>query len=193
MTLRLSAGAMGIPFLPVRSFGGTTGFDYSGAKIIQDPYTGAATTVIPALNPDVAVIHVHQADVYGNARVFGTGTAHVEAALASRKVIISAEEIIDTEEIRRDPGRTCIPYYAVDAVVEAPFGAYPGTCPGVYASDREGVMAAMQATATDNVKGYVEKWIDAFETDRDMLDKLVGAKKLLDMRRRETIREGYRP
>ena len=193
MTLRLQAGAMGIPFLPVRSFGGTSGFDFSGAKLIEDPYTGLPLTLIPALNPDVAVIHVHQADVYGNARVFGTGTAHVDAALAARRVILSAEEIVDTDEIRRDPGRTCIPYYAVDAVVEAPFGSYPGTCPGVYASDREGVMAAMQATAGDNVQAYLEKWVDPFEDDRQMLEKLVGLRKLLDMRRRETIREGYRP
>jgi acyl CoA:acetate/3-ketoacid CoA transferase alpha subunit len=193
MTLRLQAGAMGIPFLPVRSFGGTSGFEFSGAKLIEDPYTRLPVTLIPALNPDVAIIHVHQADVYGNARVFGTGTAHVDAALASRKVILSAEEIVDSDEIRRDPGRTCIPYYAVDAVVEAPFGSYPGTCPGVYASDREGVMAAMQATATDNVQAYIDKWIDPFEDDREMLEKLVGARKLLDMRRREEIREGYRP
>ena len=193
MTLRLQAGAMGIPFLPVRSFGGTSGFDFSGAKLIEDPYTGLPLTLIPALNPDVAVIHVHQADVYGNARVFGTGTAHVDAALAARRVILSAEEIVDTDEIRRDPGRTCIPYYAVDAVVEAPFGSYPGTCPGVYASDREGVMAAMQATAGDNVQAYLEKWVDPFEDDRQMLEKLVGVRKLLDMRRRETIHEGYRP
>ena len=193
MTLRLQAGAMGIPFLPVRSFGGTSGFDFSGAKLIEDPYTGLPLPLIPALNPDVAVIHVHQADVYGNARVFGTGTAHVDAALAARRVILSAEEIVDTDEIRRDPGRTCIPYYAVDAVVEAPFGSYPGTCPGVYASDREGVMAAMQATAGDNVQAYLEKWVDPFEDDRQMLEKLVGVRKLLDMRRRETIHEGYRP
>jgi glutaconate CoA-transferase, subunit A len=193
MTLRLQAGAMGIPFLPVRSFGGTTGFDYSGAKLIEDPYTGQPLSLIPALNPDVALIHVNQADVYGNARVFGTGTAHAEAALASRKVILSAEEIVDTEEIRKDPGRTCIPYYAVDAVVEAPFGSYPGTCPGVYASDREGVMAVMQATALDRVDAYLERWVQPFQDDREMLDKVVGAKKLLDMRRREVIKEGYRP
>ena len=93
---------------------------------------------MPALNPDVAIIHVQQADQYGNARVFGTGIAHVECALASKKVIISAEEIIDTEEIRRDPGRTSIPYYAVDAVVHAPFGAWPGNCGGYYGSDTPG-------------------------------------------------------
>ena len=72
MTMRLEAGAQGIPFIPIRSFGGTDGFDYSGAKLIRDPFTGQPTVIIPALNPDVAFLHVHQADVYGNARIFGT-------------------------------------------------------------------------------------------------------------------------
>lgn len=117
MTNRIMAGAMGLPFIPIRSFGGTDGFHHSAAVLIRDPYTGEPTTIVPALNPDVALIHVHQADVYGNARVFGTGISHVEAALASRHVIISTEEIIETDEIRRDPGRTSIPYYVIDAVV----------------------------------------------------------------------------
>src|SRR4030042_1059489 len=68
MTNRIMAGAMGLPFIAVRSFGGTDGFKYSGAKLIEDPYTGQPTVIVPALNPDVALIHVHQADVYGNAR-----------------------------------------------------------------------------------------------------------------------------
>src|SRR3990170_2246742 len=156
MTTRLQAGAMGLPFLPIRSFGGTDGFRHSGAKLIQDPYTGQPITIVPALNPDVALIHVQQADQYGNARVFGTGIAHLETALASKKVVISAEEIVDTEEIRRDPGRTTIPYYAVDAVVP-----------------------------------YLEKWVYSVADHQEMLDKLVGASKLLELQRRATIKEGY--
>src|SRR5713101_6147900 len=100
MTNRIMAGAMGLPFIPVRSFGGTDGFEHSGAKLIADPYTSEPITIVPALNPDVALIHVHQADIYGNARIFGTGISHVESAFASKKVIISTEEIINTEEIR---------------------------------------------------------------------------------------------
>src|SRR3990172_10065546 len=99
MTNRLMAGAMGLPFIPVRSFGGTDGFEHSGAKLVEDPYTRGPITLLPALNPDVALIHVHQADVYGNARIFGTGISHTEAAFASKKVIISTEEIIETDEI----------------------------------------------------------------------------------------------
>ena len=81
MTLRLKAGAMGVPFLPARSFGGTDGFQHSGCKIVEDPFTGKPVLLVPALNPDVSIIHVHQADEFGNARVFGTGITHAECAL----------------------------------------------------------------------------------------------------------------
>jgi glutaconate CoA-transferase subunit A len=193
MTLRLQAGAMGLPFLPVRSFGGTDGFRHSGAKLIRDPYTGQPLNIVPALNPDVALIHVQQADMYGNARVLGTGVAHQEAAMASRKVIISAEEIVDTEEIRRDPGRTSIPYYSVDAVVHAPFGAYPGECTGYYASDPAGVIEVVGATMADNIDPYLEKYVHSVANHQEMLDKHVGVAKLLDMQSRVATREGYRP
>ncbi|MBA4180232.1 MAG: CoA transferase subunit A [Anaerolinea sp.] len=191
MTLRLQAGAMGVPFLPVRSFGGTTGFDHSGAKLIADPYTGNPITIVPALNPDVALIHVHQADIYGNSRVFGTGISDVESALASRKVIVSAEEIVDTEEIRRNPGATSIPYYAVDAVVHSPFGSYPGTCPGYYGSDPEGVFEVFRAVMGDGVRAYLDKWVTPFETFAEMLEQRVGREKLDAMRAREVVKEGY--
>ncbi len=192
MTLRLQAGAMGLPFLPVRSFGGTDGFEYSGAKLVEDPFTGKPITLVPALNPDVAIIHVQQADIYGNARVFGTGIAHEECALASKKVIISAEEIIDTEEIRRDPGRTSFPYYCVDAVVHAPFGAWPGNCGGYYGSDTAGVLETFGAISRDTVDAYVAKYVTPFPTDPEMYDELIGAERLQKLRAAEVITDGYR-
>lgn len=192
MTLRLQAGAMGLPFLPVRSFGGTDGFEYSGCKLVEDPYTGRPITIVPALNPDVAIIHAQQADVYGNTRVFGTGIAHEECALASKKVIVSAEEIIDTEEIRRDPGRTSIPYYAVDAVVHAPFGAWPGNCGGYYGSDTPGVIETFGAVSRDAVGAYVEKYITPFEDDAAMFENLIGQERLDKLRTNDTITDGYR-
>jgi len=192
MTLRLQAGAMGLPFLPVRSFAGTDGFEHSGAKLVEDPFTGRPITLVPALNPDVAVIHAQQADQYGNARVFGTGIAHQESALASKKVIVSAEEIIDTDEIRRDPGRTSIPYYCVDAVVHAPFGSWPGNCGGYYGSDTPGVIETFAAIARDAVGDYVAKYITPFADDAAMFDALIGSERLERLRAAETITEGYR-
>jgi hypothetical protein len=113
--------------------------------------------------------------------------------MASRKVIISAEEIVDTEEIRRNPGLTTIPYYAVDAVVEAPHGAYPGTCPGYYGSDPASVMEIFRSIQTDQVTQYIEKWIAPFANQAEMLQERVGVKKLLELRSHESIREGYHP
>lgn len=191
MTNRIMAGAMGLPFMAVRSLGGTDNFPHSGAKLISDPYTGEPILIVPALNPDVALIHVHQADVFGNARIFGTGISHQEAAMASKKVIISTEEIIDTEEIRRDPGRTTIPYYVVDAVVHAPFGAYPGEMQGRYASDVAHVIEVIASTLRGFIPQYLDKWVYGVSSQAEMLDKLVGANRLAEIQRRATIKEGY--
>ena len=191
MTNRLMAGAMGLPFLPVRSLGGTDNFAHSGAKLIEAPYTGEPIVIVPALNPDVALIHAHQADVFGNARIFGTGISHQEAAMASKKVIISTEEIIETDEIRRDPARTTIPYYVVDAVVHAPFGAYPGEMQGRYASDVPHVIEVVASTLRGLIPQYLEKWVYGVSSHAEMLDKLVGANKLKEIVGRATIKEGY--
>jgi acyl CoA:acetate/3-ketoacid CoA transferase alpha subunit len=191
MTNRIMAGAMGLPFIPVRSFGGTDGFEHSGAKLIEDPYTGQPITIIPALNPDVALIHVHQSDVYGNARIFGTGISHVESALASKKVILSTEEIIDTEEIQRDPGRTTIPYHVVDAVVHLPYGAYPGECQGRYASDVGHVVEVVGATMRGWIPQYLDKYVHGVANHAEFMDKLVGYQRIKDITSRATIKEGY--
>jgi glutaconate CoA-transferase subunit A len=193
MTARLRAGAIGASFVPVRSLGGTDNFHHSGAKLIEDPYTGTPTVVVPALNPDVAMIHVPQADVYGNARIFGAGITDVESALASKKVILTAEEIIDTEDIRHNPGLTKIPYYVVDAVVHAPLGAYPGECPGYYASDSEHVGEVFLAMHSGKLGAYLEKWVHSVGDDREMLTQRVGLEKLDGLRRRSTRKEGFRP
>ncbi|HYA34497.1 MAG TPA: CoA-transferase [Candidatus Binataceae bacterium] len=191
MTLRLKAGAMGIPFIPARSFGGTDGFLRSGCKVVEDPYTKQPVILLPALNPDCAIIHVHQADEYGNSRVFGTGITHQECALASKRVIVSAEEIVTTDEIRRDPGRTSIPHFAVDAVVHAPFGAYPGTVQGMYASDPAGVVEAMGAMYRGDFSDYLKKHVYSVASHEEYLQKVVGVEKLIEMKRREGIKEGY--
>jgi acyl CoA:acetate/3-ketoacid CoA transferase alpha subunit len=193
MTARLRAGSMGASFIPIRSLGGTDNFVHSGAKLIEDPYTGEPTVIVPALNPDVALIHVHQADAYGNARIFGAGISDVESALASRKVVLSAEEIIDTEDIRHNPGLTKIPYYAVDAVVHAPFGAYPGECPGHYASDTPHVIEAFGAIFSDRLGDYLEKWVYGVSSENEMLEKQVGLARLRELEQRATVREGFRP
>ena len=191
LAYRLLAGSLGVPFLPMRYLGGTDTFQQSGAKMIEDPYTGQRLCIVPALNPEVGLIHVHQCDAYGNARVMGAGVAPLEIAMASKKVIISTEEIIDQEEIRRHPQRTTIPYYFVDAVVVAPFGSYPGSTPGRYGGDLEHLMEFAAAQAQNKTDDYLEKWVFSVSSHEEMLDKRVGAKKLIELRQAETVREGY--
>jgi glutaconate CoA-transferase subunit A len=192
LTLRLLGGAMGVPFLPTRTLLGTDTLRYSGAKVIEDPFTGKPICLVPALNPDVGLIHAHQADVHGNARVLGASTAPLEQAMASKKVIIQAEELIDIEDIRRHPGNTTIPYYFVDAVVHVPFGAYPGTCPGVYVADTPGISAAMQALdSREEMQRYLETYVYGVESFADLLEQRVGVKRLLQLKARERYREGY--
>jgi glutaconate CoA-transferase subunit A len=191
LSFRLLAGAMGVPFLPMRYMGGTDSFARSAAKLIEDPYLEKPVCVVPALNPDVGIIHVHQCDMYGNARVFGAGVAPAEIAMASKKVIISTEEIIENEAIRRQPQKTTIPYYFVDAVVLAPFGTYPGAVPGLYGSDFQHMLEFAGAEAQDKTGDYLEKWVYSVASHEEMLEQRVGAKKLLQLRQDESIREGY--
>jgi len=191
LAYRHLAGALGVPFLPLRYVGGTDVFRNSGAKLIEDPYTGQAVCLVPAVNPDVALIHVNQCDIYGNARVFGPGLAPVETAMASKRVILSTEEIIDTAEIRKHPGATTIPYYIVDAVVEAPFGCYPGTVPGLYRADLQHLMEFGVAQMQGKMDEYLEKWVHSVASHTEMLEKRVGLAKLNLLRSEETHTEGY--
>ena len=194
ITMRQMAGSLGIPFIPIRFLGGTSAFHYSAAKVVKDPYTGKEVVLVPALNPDVGLVHVHQCDVYGNTRIFGTSVSPRETASASKKVIISTEEIIDTEYIRRDPGKTTIPYYMVDAVVEAPFGAHPGEVAGLYASDTEAVLEALQAGMERSgaaLNQYLEKYVYSVANHQEYLEKRVGLQRLLSLKEKAKIKEGY--
>jgi len=192
LSYRLLAGALGVPFLPMRYIGGTDVFEKSGAKLVEDPYTGKPVVLVPALNPDVGLIHVHECDIHGNARIYGAGVAPQEIAMASKKVIISTEEIISNEEIRRNPQRTTIPYYLVDAVVVAPFGGYPGSVPGRYVGDFENVFELAVSQAQGTTGEYLEKYIYSVASHEEMLEKRVGAAKLVRLMQAETVREGYR-
>jgi hypothetical protein len=157
----------------------------------EDPYTGKPVCVVPALNPDVALIHVQQCDMYGNARVLGAGVSPSEMALASKRVIVSTEEIVEPEEIRRQPQRTTIPYYVVDAVVHAPFGSYPGSTPGLYGADIEHWLLFAAAQAQGKTDEYLEHWVHSVSSHEEMLAERVGEAKLETLRQAETVREGY--
>ncbi|MCX5844071.1 MAG: CoA transferase subunit A, partial [Deltaproteobacteria bacterium] len=137
LSVRFKAGAAGVSFYPSRNIMGTDTFKFSGAKIIECPFTGTKYAAMPALYPDVSVIHVHESDIYGNCRARGIIVSDFDVARASKRLIITTERLISNDEIRRDPSLTDIPYWCVDAVCEVPYGAYPGNMYQEYFSDEE--------------------------------------------------------
>ncbi|WP_027364390.1 CoA transferase subunit A [Desulfotruncus alcoholivorax] len=136
ISMRFLAGSLNVPFMPTRSMLGTDIVKYNQRiKLIEDPYEGATVALVPAAHPDVAVIHVQRADVMGNAQVWGFTGNDENKARAARHTIITCEEIVSTEEIRRRGNMTLIPFYCVDAVVQVPYGCHPQSCYGYYAYD----------------------------------------------------------
>ncbi|MGH7292670.1 MAG: CoA-transferase, partial [Myxococcota bacterium] len=130
-----------------------------GLAKVTCPYTGQLLNAVPSLNPDVALVHVQRADANGNAQIDGYELMDADLVLAARRVIVSAEEIVSTDELRRDPGRTVIPGFAVDAVVHQPMGAYPHECYGYYEADLAefaAYMTAVKSGGIDGARAYVD-------------------------------------
>lgn len=179
---RFKATAIGIPFIPARSMLGTDTLKYSAAKVVQDPFSGDPVCLLPALILDVGLIHVHRADKYGNAQIDGISGFAAEMARASKTLIISAEEIVDTEVFRRQPDRTIIPYYLVDAVVEAPFGSHPGEMCYRYKRDEEQIKAWVEASKkAETANAYLKKYIYGVSNHQEYLD-LIGNERLNRLR-----------
>jgi len=192
LALRILAGSRGIPFIPTRDLLGSDNIRESGAKVVEDPYTKNPICILPALNPDVAMIHVHQSDVYGNGRIFGTNLFALEGAIASRKVILTAEEIVEHDEIRRDPQGTTIPYFCVDAVVHQPFGAYPGCMPGRYEIDLDHVGKLNSIKSDEEMQKYLQKYVYSMKNHEEFLEKRVGTGRMSELVMSATIKEGFR-
>ena len=180
---RFKAAAMGVPFIPVRSMLGTDTMLHSAAKVVECPFTGDPICLLPALILDVGLIHVHRADKYGNAQIDGISGFAAELARASRRLILSAEEIVDTAEIRARPDRTIIPYYLVDAVVEAPYGSHPGEMCYLYRRDEEQIREWVEASREEaTAYSYLDKYIYSVADHRAYLE-LIGGQRLEGLRR----------
>lgn len=178
ITWRMKAAAMGVPFIPVKSMLGSDTLRYSAAKVVECPFTGEKVCLLPALVLDVALIHVHRADRYGNAQVEGISGFALEMSRAARRVIISAEEIVPTEEIRKYPDRTTIPYYLVDAVVHAPFGSHPGEMAYMYERDEEHIRHYVESSQTpEGMKAYMDRYVYGVRSHQEYL-QLIGAERL---------------
>jgi glutaconate CoA-transferase, subunit A len=136
MIMRLMAGASHLTFMPLRSYHDSQLPNVNDRiRTIVCPYTGEEYYTVPALNPDVAVIHAQRSDAHGNTQAWGLLGVQKETAFASKRVIVTVEEIVSSDAIRADPNRTVIPGLIVDAVVLEPFGAHPSYTQGYYDRD----------------------------------------------------------
>lgn len=174
MITRLQAGASGLPFLPMNQTGA---FDLEKAnpliKRVTDPYSGRNVIVVPALNPDVAIVHVQRADENGNAHLWGIVGEQKEVAFASKRVILTAEEIVDEEIIRSDPNRTLIPGFIVSAVCPVPHAAHPSYAQGYYDRDNDFYLNWDKVSeSTDAVKQYLDEWIFGVKNREEYWEKL---------------------
>ena len=161
MVARFSAGAARLPFWPLRDYLGT---DLPAAnpriRSVTCPYTGEALATVPALNPDVTIVHAQRADADGNAQVWGLLGVQKEAAFASTRVIVVVEELVDSSVIRADPNRTIIPGMIVNAVVVEPWGAHPSYAQGYY--DRDNAFyVAWEDISRDaaRLQRYLDEWV----------------------------------
>jgi glutaconate CoA-transferase subunit A len=198
MTLRFMAGAMGIPFLPTRSSLGTDLVDRWGFSselrrsdprlpdqklvVLENPFGAWAETervvLVPAIRPDVTLIHVQKAGRDGTARIEGLSFADVEQAKAARHVIVTCEELMNGDELRAHPERNQIPGIVVDAVVQVPHGAYPTACYRYYDYDPV-FLNDYRTAASDDARfnAYLEDWVHGPRSHAERIAR-VGAEQL---------------
>ncbi len=174
MISRLQAGATGLPFMPMNPNGaGDLERANPRHKKVIDPYGGGEVVVVPALRPDVAIVHVQRADADGNAHIWGIIGEQKEAAFAAERVIVTAEEIVDAEVIRSDPNRTLIPGFIVDAVCHVPYCAHPSYTQGYYDRDNAFYLQWDEISKTrQGVQAYLDEWVYGVKDRAEYWQKL---------------------
>ena len=187
---RWLAAMMGLPFIPSRNLLGTDTGRYSSCKVVKDPFSGKPINLIPAGYPDVAFIHVHRCDIYGNAQIDGSVLEDFELSRCARRLIITTEEIVNDDVIRREPWKTNIPFFVVDAVVEVPYGSHPCEMPGLYWFDEENIAEWLKLSRTpEGVEEFLQKYVFDVDNFEDYLEVCGGVKKLNYLKRREFYHE----
>ncbi len=182
----LRATALMLPFLPWRGGVGTSYPEVNpDIKVFKDPINQETLLAIPAIEPDIALIHAAFADPYGNVQHVGHGFGDRALYRAAERTVVQVEKIVPNEEIRKDPGKTTIPY--ADAVVRAPFGAHPFASPGFHIEDRNHIKEYLSAAEAYTKEGdrtpfdnYLNKYILETETHLDYLEA-IGIKTLLSL------------
>jgi glutaconate CoA-transferase subunit A len=174
MISRLTAGAAGLPFLPMNP----TAADDLGRvnpafRQVADPYTGRPVITVPALHPDVAIVHVQRADADGNCQLWGILGEQRDVAFAADRVLITAEEIVDAEVIRSDPNRTLIPGFIVDAVCHVPHCAHPSYAQGYYDRDNAFYLEWDRISSDpERLQAWLAEWVYGLEDRPAYWEKL---------------------
>ncbi|MEA2760648.1 MAG: glutaconate CoA-transferase, subunit [Methylobacteriaceae bacterium] len=185
--MRFRAGAMGVPFTPIRSMLGSDVLKQRPeAKEIDCPFTGEKLLLVPALNPDVALIHVQRCDAFGNAQIDGLQFMDIDLAMAANRVILTTERIVSNDQIRRAPDQTKIPFFCVDAVVEVPYGSAPHECYGAYEPmmrHMEAYVAQVNGDPVGGMKDYLDRYVFGPKSWTEFLS-LIGMDEVLDATRR---------
>jgi glutaconate CoA-transferase subunit A len=174
MISRLQAGAAGLPFMPMNQ---TAATDLERAnpliRRVVDPYSGREVITVPALNPDVAIVHVQRADLNGNGHLWGIIGEQKEAAFAAKCVILTTEEIVDEAVIRSDPNRTLIPGFLVSAVCHVPYASHPSYAQGYYDRDNDFYLAWDKISASaETVRAYLDEWVYGVQDRSEYWQKL---------------------
>ncbi|MFG1397660.1 CoA transferase subunit A [Roseixanthobacter pseudopolyaromaticivorans] len=185
--MRFRAGGMGVPFLPIRSMLGSDVLRIRPeAKEIDCPFTGEKLLLVPALNPDVALIHVQRCDAYGNAQMDGLQFMDIDLAMAAKRVILTTERIVSNDQIRRAPDQTKIPFFCVDAVVEVPYGSAPHECFGLYEpmmKHMAAYVAQVNKAPVEGMREYLEKYVYGPASWNEYLS-LIGLEEILEASQR---------
>jgi acyl CoA:acetate/3-ketoacid CoA transferase alpha subunit len=185
VAFRYLAGALGIPFIPIRSLRGSDLMaqlkEKSGANLayIVDPFTREDWPVLKPLLPDVAVVQVQAADEEGNAWIMGPRWDNSEQVRASQRTIVITERVVTDETIRQNPERTTIPGLFVSHVVELPFAAHPTSVYRVYDYDAEQIQAYVEATRTpESFRLYLDQYVYGVRDHWEYLERVGGLQRL---------------
>ncbi|HPQ80434.1 MAG TPA: CoA-transferase [bacterium] len=190
LTWRIKAAALGIPFLIGRQTLGADSIGWSASKIVECPYTGKKFATYPALYPDVAIIHVNEADPYGNSAFRGISNVDEDLARASKHVIITCERLVGTDTFRNDPHLVRIPYFCVDAVCEVPYGSYPGNMPFEYFSDEKHIREWLTVEKDEaKLSEFLQRNIYGCRDHSEYVSLNGGLKRMQELRRHEFMLE----
>jgi glutaconate CoA-transferase subunit A len=190
MVMRFLGGALGIPFMPLKSMLGTDmlvkkKFREKKAEVINCPFTGEKVVLVPSVRPDFSIIHAQRVDREGNVQIDGIKGEDVEGARAGKKVIVLAEEMVDSEFIRSQPDQTVIPNIYVTHVVECPWGSYPMMVYNYYDYDMEHIrMYYDQCKTEEGWQKYCEHYVTGVNNHAEYLQK-IGMERLMKHKARK--------